>query len=695
MKSFFAYLLFAITLALPNLALSGVRSASDPVDIKPVDFSKLQKETKKLYKELPDINDKKAIQKYLEKRIKITTIANINENEIATPSSTSIVNLDELKKKQEKTLSAYDKIYQDSLNRAKDMNSTINEDLELQGRFYRPVEHNEEPQKFIPDFPYVMVKLSDEREIMAPAEEHIAYMLSTINIAPTGLVDLTEEFVIVSNNETFPQGFFRILPKYSCIAKDECRRIDLTLKSVTINGEEHPYKITENGNKLYIEPKKPINIPTGIYTYRFNYLIDRLIWNHDDFDEMYWDLTAKTLISVVGSANAVVILPSGETFMGQNAIVSTTKNDILPNRATIAHLSENAIGIADTEALAQGDDLHIYIALEKGTLTPPDFSKKYSWFIQDYGVNLFALLALLAIFISYKVSSVQMRKNLDKTQVKLKKTPSIFRILNSNIYDVRSFGAELLNLYAKNVVDLNSKENTAVLIKKTDDLKKLSKTEQKLMNILFPNTETVLPANKEAKLKLLRAYKYLQLNTIKTFSLYKLRLNALYLLFSLGMLTFGIICSSFTAVNPLHTFLVIISCTIIIFLLIVLFNYTSNNKYLALSLKTISVFLILFISGLLNIYTSKIYAVIIILTILLIISYYKLFSRRSGLLKNKIKETEEYKTYLTKNTDIEMTKKDFKTKLPYIFAFGIEDKYQGVDCFEQINLFLNQLKNKD
>ena len=198
--------------------------------------------------------------------------------------------------------------------------------------------------------------------------------------------------------------------------------------------------------------------------------------------------------------------------MGQNAIVSTTKNDILPNRATIAHLSENAIGIADTEALAQGDDLHIYIALEKGTLTPPDFSKKYSWFIQDYGVNLFALLALLAIFISYKVSSVQMRKNLDKTQVKLKKTPSIFRILNSNIYDVRSFGAELLNLYAKNVVDLNSKENTAVLIKKTDDLKKLSKTEQKLMNILFPNTETVLPANKEAKLKLLRAYKYLQLN---------------------------------------------------------------------------------------------------------------------------------------------------------------------------------------
>jgi hypothetical protein len=76
-------------------------------------------------------------------------------------------------------------------------------------------------------------------------------------------------------------------------------------------------------------------------------------------------------------------------------------------------------------------------------------------------------------------------------------------------------------------------------------------------------------------------------------------------------------------------------------------------------------------------------------------SYYKLFSRRSGLLKSKIKETEEYKTYLTKNTDIEINKKDFKTKIPYIFAFNIEEKYQGIDCFNQINLFLTQLKNKD
>ena len=98
MKNFFAYLLFAAIISISNNTHAGVRSAAEPVDTKPVNFSTLQKDTEKLYKEIPDINDKKAIQKYLQNRIKITATANINENEVSNPSSTSIVNTEELKK---------------------------------------------------------------------------------------------------------------------------------------------------------------------------------------------------------------------------------------------------------------------------------------------------------------------------------------------------------------------------------------------------------------------------------------------------------------------------------------------------------------------------------------------------------------------------------------------------------------------
>lgn len=693
MKKIFTYLLFTFFILNSNNALSGVRSASEPFTPKTLDIKKVREDTQKLYKEIPDINNKEAIQKYLEKRIKIVSSANLSEEEIASPSSTSIVDPQEIRKKQESTLSAYEKIYQDSLARTKDMSHTLNEELKLEGVFYRPIKQNQSEEKFIPNFPYVTIKLSDQREIIAPAEEHIAYLLSMINIDPTGLIDLTEEFVFVSNNESFPQGFIRILPKYTYSPDKQKRRIDFTLKSVTINDKEYAYKVTEVGNYLYIEPKTPINIPAGIHTYRFNYLIDRLIWNLDEFDELTWNITAKTLKNVVGSANAIVSLPSGRTFAGQNAIVSK-KTDVDANRVTITNLSESSLGFADTEALDLNEDMHIFITLPKETLITPDFTKRYLWFIQDYGANIFALLALLAIFCSYKISAIQIHRNKDKTQVTLKRTPSIYRMLNTNLFDKYSFGGELLNLCNKNITELQPRGDSAILIKKTDNTKNLNKKERNLLKILFPNTETSLIAEDKDKLKIIRAYKYLRMHTIRTIEIYKLKLNSLYLTFSISMLVCGIIASSSIAVNPKHTLLVILGCSIILFPLIALFNHHLKNKVINLLVKLIMLLLIIFIAGTLAIYTSNFYSITIILSIYIIISYYSLFSRRSGLLKNKIKETEEYKSFLQKNTEISEQSKDFKVKMPYIYAFNLENKYKESNTFKLLNHFTDLLTNK-
>lgn len=132
--------------------------------------------------------------------------------------------------------------------------------IELQGTFYRLKEtENDEARPFVPDFPYVTVKLSDSREILAPADEHFPYVLTTIKIEPTGLLRVTEEFIFISNNESFPNGFFRILPKYNYSRNGDRRRTDITLESVTVNGEEKPYHMTEIGNYLHIEPDEPLN----------------------------------------------------------------------------------------------------------------------------------------------------------------------------------------------------------------------------------------------------------------------------------------------------------------------------------------------------------------------------------------------------------------------------------------------------
>ncbi len=687
MKKFFVCILSIFVYFSQTPAFSGIQSISAQPSSKAVNPKSYDQQLKKLYKEIPNLNDKKAVEKYLEKRLKITTRANINPNEIYTPKSTNIIDLNERAKKiEENTLSAYEKIYEQSLENAS-KTGTINENLELKGVFFRERKPQQQ-EKFVPDFPYVTIKLSEDREIMAPAEEHIAYLLTTIKIEPIGLIRVTEEFVFVSNNQGFPQGFFRILPKYTYSRLGKRRRLDFTLDNVTINNQPYQYKVTEVGNNLYIEPKTPIKLPTGVHTYKFKYYIDRTFWNYSDYDEFYWDITGRTLKNVVGSANALIILPKGQTFLAQNAIAST-RLGLNSKRVTITTLDKNSLGFADTEALGVGEDIHLLITLNKGTLLPPSTTQKYLWFIQDFGSEFFALLALLAIFLSYKISLKQIHRNQDKTRASIKKSPSTWRLLNKNIFDNRSFGAEILNLCSKNILELSANNQTVTLIKKTDNLNALTKSEKTFLSHLFPGTSTTLSSTKEASLRLKRAFLYLKTTTNKEIIIYKFKLNIFYLIFSLSMLIAGFIASSMLATNPLHTLFVIMTCSIIITPLVLLCTANIKKRYISLLVKLLSFLAILFVASWLSIYTSKFYTILVILTIYVIFSYNKMFSQRNGLLRNKIKETENYKNYLQKNPELTIDSRDFATKAPYIYAFELENLYTQSSIFTQITKLIN------
>ena len=684
MKKFFACILLAVLCFVTTESYASVISAAEGAPA-PKFNKKNREDMDRLYKELPDINDKEALAAYVKKRLKIVQHANMTEEEATRPGSISLIDTNKLQQNEQDTLTAYEKIYNESLRKASET-GTLNENTELTGTFFRPITEPDDADRFVPDFPYINIKLSDKREIMAPAEEHIAYLLSTLKIEPNGLLKVTEEFVFVSNNINFPEGFFRILPKYTYSRSNSKRRIDLTLTSVTVNDEEVPYKVTEIGNFLYIEPTQPLNLPTGVYTYRFNYLIDRAVWYYDNFDELYWGLTARTLPNVVGSANAVATLPASDEFLAQNAIVST-RNGIFPERVTITNLSKNTLAFADTEALGTGDEVHLFLTLPKGTLLAPDLLTRYLWLIQDHGATLFALLALLAIILSYRISLKQIRRNQDKTNAVIKKTPSLFRLINTGVYDKRSLLAEILNLVEKNIIALEEINGETSLIKKTDNISKLTKTEQQLMKKLFPATETTLPASAASTLKLERAYKFLARRIYKDYALYLLKLNRYYLSFSFAMLFCGMLGASAIAVNPTHTFGVIFVCTLLILPYFYLMIHTFKKKPLNLCIKVLSFFSILGIAGWMSIYTSNLYAAVIIATIYVISYYHRLFCRRNGLLRNKVKETEEYKSYLQKNTELAVSARDFATKVPYIYAFELENKFKTVEIFNKINRF--------
>ena len=262
-------------------------------------------------------------------------------------------------------------------------------------------------------------------------------------------------------------------------------------------------------------------------------------------------------------------------------------------------------------------------------------------------------------------------------------------MINKNTFDLHSLGSEILNLCSKNILELSSSENKVVLIKKTDDLRKLTSTEKKFLNHLFPSQETTLNAGKESALKLKRAYNYLHKQTLYELTLYKLKLITSYLISGIIMLVLGFIGSSYLATNFWHTFIVISISTILITPFVFLIQKTFKNRILNYIIKLICLVPLVFIAGFISIYTSKIYAVLIILCIYIIGYYLNLFSRRNGLMRSKIKETEDYKSYLQKNPELNLEARDFNSKAPYIYAFELEDKYSSSPIFATISELIN------
>ena len=80
-----------------------------------------------------------------------------------------------------------------------------------------------------------------------------------------------------------------------------------------------------------------------------------------------------------------------------------------------------------------------------------------------------------------------------------------------------------------------------------------------------------------------------------------------------------------------------------------------------------------------SIYIHLISAIILTSIIYTIFEYSALFTKRGGLLKNKIKETEKLKSYLEKNVLSISISQEFVNQQANIYAFEIDDLYIKTD----------------
>lgn len=628
---------------------------------------------------IPENMAPEEIDEYVTQRISKAIITTLDDDSGQNGTSlTSVQPSDEaLAAQKEANKSTFEKIYENALNRISTPDNNIqssepsNDFSETQQEKIRQMQ---EWQK--PDFDVVSIKLPPNNETtLVPAKEHIPYLFTNIEILSNALVSFDEKIIVIANGQKLNTGLVKSIPLYVNDRMGNKRKVSANLIDVKVNGSPINYTVAEVENRLVFKPVQDYQLQPGIYEYEFKYVVDRQIAYYDDFDEFYWNLTGSSWNLVVARAGATVSIHPNMKVLGQ--AVLTGYPDAFSDNYILTKDAENIFGFVSTQPLFIGEGMHIITSISKSPMTKPDLTKKAFWFIDDYGDIMFTALGLIAILLSYLISWKYIQKRHLKQNIILRKTAPMMRYLSKGRFDNISFGAFLLEMLRKNIIDLQKNEDNILLIKKTDNLKSLSKNEKKAIDNLFPNKDAILNVNSNNLLKIRRAYNFVEKDITQRFRNFTLRLNLNYLFFSIGMLIIAEFFVALLHLNVLTNFIILLGATFGITFYILLFTKHLKNQILNITCKTLCIVFTLLSFGFLCLNIDPVAALFILVSIITIIVFTNLFAKRNGLVKNNIDEANDYKKYLIKNVENISLGREFSSQQANILALDVSEYFQN------------------
>ncbi len=509
---------------------------------------------------------------------------------------------------------------------------------------------------------------------LVPAKEHIPYFFSRIDLLPDGLIQVTDTIIAVANGEKLKNGIIRAFPRYVYTRQGERQKVDLNLLDVSINETSVPYKIVDRNNYFFLEPAQKSELAPGIYEYQFRYTLDNQLFQYDEFDEFYWNLTGSVWNLVIARAGAVVIMPPSTKQLGQSAL-SGYPGMWNEDAVIISQEEDNILGFVSQTPLFIGQAMQMIVSIPKGAVSNITLTKKFLRFINSYGDIIFSVLGLIAIAASYFFSWQYIRRNRNHKISGMHKEAPILRYLAKGLIDKKSFGAFLLDLYRKNIIDIEENDNNVLLVKKTDDLKSLSKDERRAIGHLFTGHEAILNINSYSSLKIKRAMAIIDKAAHKRVNLLSLKLNIGYLLFSVGMLLISEFFIAALSHDIWYNFIFMLGGTAVFAICLWVLKISFHAKWKKWLAKTTAVIFLLATMFIMLAIVSPLTVLVLLTIVYTIFEYSKLYAQRGGLLGASVKDAQEYQQLLVRKAKEINTGRDFLINQAAVFALDVEEHY--------------------
>lgn len=622
--------------------------------------------------------DRQEFSKFVAERFKNAKKA--KKEEINRTTSIAESNIAIMQRKEnEKNL--FQKIYEKAVRRVNKPSDEVREDVadqeDLEQMLIKEVESNnieERTKKWMdPSIPMITAYLPPyDTPVRVPAIEHIPYLMNNIEILPNGMVKFEETIVVVANAQKLKSGLTKILPAKILSKKGAFQNVDYSIIGVSINDQPINYKLSKADNKVLLVPDKDYRLPAGIYTYKFQYLADNLLLKDNDINQFYWNIGGNGWNLVIDRSFAKITTPDKNLLLQQEALIGSRLG-----------FYKDSVFIEDSDALSHlytaqiplfiGTGMHILLRMDKKAFVATTFGQNFVRSFYNYGDIYISFLGLLIIVISFIVSWQYIKQGKSRVKINLNKTAVMVRYLLYDRFDKKSVCGFLLDLYKKNIIDIQQSGDTILLIKSTDNLMSLSANEKKALKVLFPSHETTFSVTKNNKLPLNRLVKILEQGLKRNTVGLNIKLNIGYIIISLFMMFIIWAGIATFKIDSVYVFMVLaltsLFCGVGTFLWFV--NARKMIKIFARYLS-INIFILSWV-----IYSAVIHPLAAILMVCIIIltgRFLKIFSGRNGLINAYIKDAVKQKKMIEENKNNISLSKGYIKYQSLILVCDLEDK---------------------
>lgn len=683
MQKLFFTICFILGLFYVNESYCDVVSLADPQQVNQTPQIKSPEDII-VTESLPNPENEDEVREFFKKRFENAARSEKEKNfDITKSSSVGVLYTPEYYEKQkEAKKTTFEKIYDEAIAALhKDKSNYENANNEEFGDFNQN-EAAEQATRFFTiapeevvqpdDVPAVSVTLPSGKKILAPTDEHIPYLLSYIDIQSNGYLAIEETIIVVADGKKFKYGFPRYFSKYSYDEKGNRHKIDLIINSVEVNSVNVPYILEEIGNDIIMKPQYNQELEPGIYTYKFNYLINNKINSSDKFTLLDWNITGSPINAFITSANAIISLPEGHTFSDAKTFIGVPKN-YSDERANMFFLAKNVLAVSSVTPILNMENMNI-ITVMNSNLFIENYNKNFSHFISDWGKIFYAGIGLFIIFVSFILSLITLKKDQRNNKYNPSFNGSLIRSILVGKYDRVAFISQILELYRKGALDLINDNGRIYVQKKNVKNPKLSKIEKKGLKILFGKL-SVIEFNKTFNLKIKKAIKFFERKYLKKINKYKIKHNIGYLIFSLSMLFVTLVAISSISVNFAQSFVILVLTTVFSCFYIWILRHKFKRLSVGVILKIFSLSALIFIWLFSSVYIGNITVLLIMLSVVIIFEFSKIFNEQNNFINDAKNSISNYKEFLITNSDAINLSRDFVNQQANIFALNIMEYY--------------------